>query len=64
MSRNKWKTKQHRETEVMLRKNGYERISSRGDHFKYSNGKRTIVIPGGCNRMVMRRLIKENNLEV
>lgn len=51
-----------REFFKLLENNGYEYISSTGDHKKYSNGKNTIVINNKPNRMVMRRLIKENNL--
>lgn len=64
MSREQWKTKELREADRMLKLNGYTRISSRGDHFKYSNGNRTIVITGKCNKMMMQRLIKEYGLTI
>lgn len=48
----------------LLHDNGYERVRG-GGHLIYSNGTNTISIPSNnINRMVARRLIKENNLEV
>lgn len=53
-----------REFIVILNNNGYRHIRSRGSHAVYSNGVRTLTINKGMNRMVVRRLVKEYNLEV
>jgi predicted RNA binding protein YcfA (HicA-like mRNA interferase family) len=49
----------------MLNRNGFKRIRTTGDHGIFSDGERSIVITLGgkeINRMVARRLIKENCL--
>lgn len=46
----------------LLKKNGYKKIRSKGDHVTYSNGQKTITVNKGINRMVAQRLIKENDL--
>lgn len=48
----------------LLKANGYELLRGNGSHRIYSNGtnKITITVPT-INAMVMRRLIKENNLK-
>ena len=56
------KTKQMREFEPILKANGYHEIRSRGSHFIYSNGTNQITVNKDLNKMVRRRLIKENNL--
>lgn len=56
-----------REIKKILRKNGYRQIRSCGSHAIYKNDKQQeITIPGGRepNKMMMRRLIKENNLAI
>ena len=60
-------TKQYsvREFKILLRSNGYDYIRSSGDHDIYSNGKLKISIPVASkevNKMLARRLIKENKL--
>ena len=53
-----------REFKKLLATNGYKRVRA-GGHLIYSNGERTISITSNkINRMIARRLIKENNLEV
>ena len=56
------KTKQMREFEPILKANGYHEIRSRGSHFIYGNGKNQITVNKDLNKMVRRRLIKENKL--
>ena len=54
-----------REFISILNRNGYIRIRTTGDHGVFSNGRRSIVITvkgKEINRMIARRLIKENNL--
>ena len=48
---------------IKLRKNGYYKIRTRGSHFIYSNGVNEISINHHPNKMVIRRLTKENNLK-
>ena len=54
-----------RNMEKILKNNNYVYIRSNGDHHIYSNGsnKITITVPM-MNKMIVRRLIKENNLKV
>ena len=56
------KTKQMREFEPILKANGYREIRSNGSHFIYSNGNNQITVNKDLNKMVRKRLIKENNL--
>ena len=58
----KHKPKKLREFEPILKANGYREIRSRGSHFIYGNGKNQITVNKDLNKMVRRRLIKENNL--
>ena len=60
------KSKQLREFEPILRKNGYAKARSNGSHFIYINRTthKHISVNKDLNRMVKERLIKENNLEV
>lgn len=47
----------------MLEENGYGVKRKSGSHYIYGNDKgETIVINNHLNRMVARRIIKENNL--
>ncbi len=46
----------------MLKHNGYVYVRNNG-HKIYTNGKRTISIPRSMNGVIIRRLIKENNLK-
>ena len=61
MSR-QYATKEMKEFVPLLEKNGYREIRSNGSHFIYSNGHNTISVNKNLNRMVRKRLIKENNL--
>ena len=60
------KTKQLREFEPILLRNGYKFARSNGSHFIYMNRAthKTITVNKDLNRMVRERLMKENNLEV
>ena len=47
----------------MLEENGYSVKRKKGSHYIYGNDKGgTIVINSHLNRMVARRIVKENNL--
>ena len=49
----------------LLQNNGFTYDRSKGDHFTYKNGIRSVTFNyRNLNCMVARRLIKENNLEV
>ena len=58
------KTKQLREFEPILLRNGYRFSRCEGSHFIYMNRTlhKTIVVNKDLNRMVRERLIKENKL--
>lgn len=58
-------TKEMREFEPVLRRNGYDRVRSSGSHFIYINRvtHRHISVNKDLNREVRARLIKENSLE-
>ena len=58
------KTKQLREFEPILYRNGYRFARSKGSHFTYMNrtSHKIITVNKDLNRMVRERLIKENNL--
>ena len=58
------KTKQLREFEPILLRNGYRFARSRGSHFVYINRNthRIISINKDLNKMVRERLIKEYEL--
>ena len=56
------KPKKIREFEPILKANGYRKIRSNGSHFIYSNGTNQITVNKNLNKMVRKRLIKENNL--
>ena len=52
-----------REMIKILKKNNYKYVRGKGDHKIYSNGINSIVITvPKINKMIARRLIKENNL--
>lgn len=46
----------------MLLDNGYEFVRQSGSHRIFSNGTNTVVANTHLNRMVAKRLIRENNL--
>lgn len=55
-----------REFRSLLRRNGYVFQRYSGDHQIFSNDRNTISIPyhgKNINRMMVQRLIKENNLK-
>lgn len=60
------KTKELREIEIILHKNGFQFARSKGSHFTYVSRAthRHITVNKNLNRMVKERLIKEYNLEV
>lgn len=54
-----------REITTILKYNGFSLQRNNGGHGVFSDGKRTLSIPmhGRCvNRMLFRRLVKENEL--
>lgn len=55
-----------REFQIILRNNGFKFVRSSGGHSIYKNKQRQeIAIPSGePNKMMCRRLIKENKLVV
>ena len=55
-------TKEMRSFVPILESNDYHEIRSRGSHFIYSNGNNQITVNKDLNKMVRKRLIKENNL--
>lgn len=55
-------TKEMRRFVPILISNGYREIRSNGSHFIYSNGTNQITVNKDLNKMVWKRLIKENNL--
>ena len=61
MSR-RYPTKELSDFADILKYNGYHQIRINGSHYIFSNGKNTISANKDLNRMVRRRLIKENNL--
>ena len=58
------KTKQLREFEPILLRNGYIFARFKGSHFIYMNrtSHKIITVNKDLNKMVRERLIKENNL--
>lgn len=59
------KTYSYREFIKILNNNGYVRDRVSGSHIIYINGSNTISITHNhINKMIVRRLIKEYNLEV
>lgn len=51
-----------RDMQKILYNNGYECIRTKGSHFVYNNGTKTVVVNRNINCMVAGRLIKENGL--
>lgn len=60
------KTKQLREFEPILKKNGFNLARCKGSHFTYINRitHRVITVNKDLNKMVRERLIKEYEMEV
>ena len=55
-----------RDFRILLRQNGYVFNRCNGDHIIFTNDINTISVPYDgkqLNRMITRRLIKENNLK-
>lgn len=61
MSR-EYPTKELREFANVLKSNGYHETRRNGSHYIFTNGKNTISANKDLNKMVRKRLIKENNL--
>ena len=55
-------TKELREFADVLKSNGYHEARRNGSHYIFTNGKNTISANKDLNKMVRKRLIKENNL--
>lgn len=58
-------TKELREFEKILNRNGYEYVRAKGSHYIYTNRltHKTIPVNIFLNRMVRERLIREYNLQ-
>ena len=56
------KTWNKREFEKLLRQNGYKLDRVNGSHYIYTDGSNSICVKQKINKMIARRLIKENNL--
>ena len=52
-----------KEMQRILEGNGFKLSRQSGDHFIYTDGKRTVSINYRINKMVALRIIKENNLD-
>lgn len=52
-----------KEMQRILEGNGFRLSRRSGDHFIYTDGRRTVSINYRINKMVALRLIKENNLD-
>lgn len=48
----------------LLNDKGYSLTRIRGSHFIYSNGLNTVSVNRNLNKMVARRLVRENNLGI
>lgn len=46
----------------LLRKNDYRMVRTKGSHFIYTNGLRTVSVNKDLNKCVFSRLVKENEL--
>ena len=53
-----------REFANILSNNGYKYVRCRGSHFIYRKESETIAVPKNLNKMISKRLIKENNLSI
>ena len=59
----KYKIYSERDIQRLLLKNGYKLVRQTGTHKIWSKpGCPNIIIPLSCNPMIIRRIIKENNL--
>ena len=58
------KTKELREMEIILSRNGFKAVRSNGSHFTYLNRTtgRHVTVNKDLNPMVRKRIIKENAL--
>ena len=64
MSIGKTKSYNKRKFNRMLVDNGFELSRIRGSHYVFKRGNEEIVINKNPNYMVVRRLIKEFNLQI
>lgn len=64
MSIGKTKSYNKREFNRILIDNGFELLRIRGSHYVFKCGNEEIVINKNPNYMVVRRLIKEFNLQI
>ena len=55
----------NRDLERLLKANGFNLDRQKGDHNIWTNGNKTVSITAGrpINRMLARRIVKENNLK-
>lgn len=60
----KYRVYSAREVEAILKANGYEKKSQRGDHIKWTNGTSTFTVTRKDeNPMVFRRMCRTYNLK-
>ena len=60
----KEKVRNFREWKNIIETNGNDIVSQSGDQHNYKKNGKTIVLSMSPNRMVMRRIVKENNLVI
>ena len=53
-----------REVDTILRRNGFVHNRTRGSHFHYVKDDKTVVVNVRTNRMVWKRICKENKLNI
>ena len=58
------KTFSNREVQKILKANGFEYVSTKGNRHKYRRSNETLIVNSDTNKMVFGRLIKEYNLTV
>ena len=65
-SKTKMKVYNTKEAMRIARKNGWQVVRSKGDHFflKHPNHSKTLTISVGLNRMVWERCVKEFELDL
>lgn len=59
----KYKVYSERELYKLLKSNGYSNIRNNGSHKIFTKlGRNPISVPSSLNPMIIRRLLKENNI--
>ena len=62
----RFRTYSDKEIRQIMHKNNYKPVRQKGSHVIYENdeGNHITIRVNKCNKMVFRRMIKENNLKV